>query len=110
MNIQRAVLRVQLHAAAKLELDRVASHYGMTQIEILSRLFEWIVEQSDVVQLEALGILPPELLAPLAKRALSQAAESEISASPAHDAPAHDARGPESRVETVVDQGMTLHV
>jgi hypothetical protein len=87
----RAVLRVQLDSSAKLELDRLTESYGMTQIEVLARLFEWFVRQPEVIQLSALRILSPELLAPLAARALAKASDSRDE-------------------ETMIDQGIPLNI
>jgi hypothetical protein len=74
----RAVLRVQLDSSAKLELDRLTESCGMTQIAVLVRLFEWFVRQPEIIQLSALRILSPELLAPLAEKALQAASDSQV--------------------------------
>lgn len=54
---KRSILRVQLSAEAKLQLDQLCSQRGMTQIAALSRLVSWFVRQEEVIQLTVLGVL-----------------------------------------------------
>jgi hypothetical protein len=47
---QRAIMRIQLDADAKQELDRLCDKRGMTQIAVMSRLVGWFVKQDEVIQ------------------------------------------------------------
>jgi len=76
MNVNRAILRIQLDPAAKQHLDHLAKTRGMTQISIMSRLVEWFVRQNEVIQLAVLGVVSEEFTGPLAKRMLERIAEA----------------------------------
>jgi hypothetical protein len=74
MKAKRSILRIQLDRSAKEGLDRVCDQRGMTQIALMSRLVNWFVRQDEVIQISVLGLLSPELGAPLARRLLEQMA------------------------------------
>ena len=72
MTPKRSIVRIQLDRAAKERLEQLCKHRGMTQIAVMSRLVEWFVEQHEVIQLSALGLIPRELAAPAATMLLEQ--------------------------------------
>lgn len=69
---KRSILRVQLSAEAKQQLDQLCLQRGMTQIAALSRLVSWFVKQEEVIQLTVLGVLSESSASVLAKELLGR--------------------------------------
>ena len=69
---RRAILRIQLDAAAKEDLDDLCEKRGMTQIAVMSRLVGWFVKQDDVIQTAVMASLSDDSLARLAKQLLKR--------------------------------------
>jgi hypothetical protein len=69
---KRSIMRVQLDAAAKDELDRLCSKRGMTQIAAMSRLVGWFVRQDEVIQTAVMSTLSEPAMAQLAKQILKR--------------------------------------
>lgn len=74
MPSQRAIMRIQLDADAKEELDRICDKRGMTQIAVMSRLVGWFVKQDDVIQTAVMASLSEPTLGRLAKQLLKRIA------------------------------------
>ena len=74
MPSQRAIMRIQLDADAKEELDRLCDKRGMTQIAVMSRLVGWFVKQDDVIQTAVMASLSEPTLGRLAKQLLKRIA------------------------------------
>jgi predicted transcriptional regulator len=74
MPSQRAIMRIQLDADAKEELDRLCDKRGMTQIAVMSRLVGWFVKQDDVIQTAVMASLSEPTLGRLAKQILKRIA------------------------------------
>jgi hypothetical protein len=71
---QRAIMRIQLDADAKQELDRLCDKRGMTQIAVMSRLVGWFVRQDDVIQTAVMASLSEPTLGKLARQVLKRMA------------------------------------
>jgi hypothetical protein len=73
MPANRAIMRIQLDASAKNELDKICDKRGMTQIAVMSRLVGWFVKQDDVIQTAVMATLTDGAMAHLAKQILKRA-------------------------------------
>jgi predicted transcriptional regulator len=71
---RRAIMRIQLDAHAKNELDHLCDKRGMTQIAMMSRLVGWFVKQDEVIQTAVMTSLSDAALGRLAKQMLKQMA------------------------------------
>jgi len=71
---RRAIMRIQLDAGAKEELDELCDKRGMTQIAVMSRLVGWFVKQDDVIQTAVMASLSEPAMRQLAKQLLKQLA------------------------------------
>jgi predicted transcriptional regulator len=71
---RRAIMRIQLDANAKNELDQLCEKRGMTQIAMMSRLVGWFVKQDEVIQTAVMTSLSDAALSRLAKQMLKQMA------------------------------------
>jgi hypothetical protein len=71
---KRSIMRVQLDASAKDELDQLCSKRGMTQIAVMSRLVGWFVRQDEVIQTAVMSTLSDPAMAQLAKQMLKRLA------------------------------------
>jgi hypothetical protein len=69
---RRVVMRIQLDASAKDDLDDLCEKRGMTQIAVMSRLVGWFVKQDDVIQAAVMSSLSDESLSKLAKQVLKK--------------------------------------
>ena len=74
MTDRRAIMRIQLDAQAKKELDELCDKRGMTQIAVMSRLVGWFVKQDDVIQTAVMASLSEPAMRRLAKQLLQQLA------------------------------------
>jgi hypothetical protein len=71
---RRAIMRIQLDAQAKEELDDLCDKRGMTQIAVMSRLVGWFVKQDAIVQTAVMSSLSDPELSRLAKQMLKRIA------------------------------------
>jgi len=69
---KRSIMRIQLDASAKDELDKICSKRGMTQIAVMSRLVGWFIRQDDVIQTAVMATLSDQALAQLANQLLKR--------------------------------------
>jgi hypothetical protein len=74
MASNRSIMRIQLDASAKAELDKICDKRGMTQIAVMSRLVGWFVKQDEVIQTSVMATLSDGAMAQLAKQLLKRAA------------------------------------
>jgi len=74
MAAKRAIMRIQLDASAKNELDRLCEKRGMTQIAVMSRLVGWFIRQDDLIQTAVMDTLSDAAMAKLAKQLLKRLA------------------------------------
>ena len=59
---QRAVIRLELEAISKKQIDDVCEKRGMTQIAVLSRMVKWFYGQDELLQAAVLGLLSEDML------------------------------------------------
>jgi hypothetical protein len=71
---KRSIMRIQIDASAKDELDGICSKRGMTQIAMMSRLVDWFIRQDDIIQSAVLSTLSDQALANLSKQLLKKMA------------------------------------
>jgi hypothetical protein len=69
---RRSIMRIQLDAGAKDDLDKICAKRGMTQIAVMSRLVGWFVRQDDVIQTGVMASLSEPAMAQLAKQMLKR--------------------------------------
>ncbi len=79
MSGKRSIMRIQLDASAKSELDKICEKRGMTQIAVMSRLVGWFVRQDDIIQTAVMSSVSDAALAPLAKQLLKRLASERAS-------------------------------
>lgn len=72
MAAKRAIMRIQLDASAKSELEKFCERRGMTQIAVMSRLVGWFVRQDDLIQTAVMGSLSDGTIAKLARQMLKK--------------------------------------
>ena len=71
---KKAIMRIQLGASAKAELERFCDRRGMTQVSVVSRLVAWFVDQDEVVQTAVMSSLSESSMAKLAREMLKKLA------------------------------------
>ncbi|MGD0541089.1 MAG: hypothetical protein ABSB33_06205 [Tepidisphaeraceae bacterium] len=69
---KRSIMRIQLDAGAKEELDKICSNRGMTQIAVMSRLVGWFIRQDNVIQTAVMATLSDQAMAQLANQLLKR--------------------------------------
>jgi len=55
---ERQIIRGFVRPSAKAAIEQVSLRYGMTQSEMLSRVYEWFAHQEEGVQAHVLDLLP----------------------------------------------------
>lgn len=73
----RDIIKIAISPDAKVAIDDVCDRYGMSQIEMASRLYMWFADQDEVVQAAILAILPKEVEVEVAKMVLERVAEGK---------------------------------
>lgn len=74
---KQAIVRLQLDAAAKQQLDQFCDKRGMTKIAVLARLLKWFTKQDQLVQASILNHLRAENLRELAEISLRRTGKSK---------------------------------
>ena len=74
MSGKRSIMRIQVDADAKTELDRLCEKRGMTQIAVMSRLVGWFVQQDETIQTAVMATLSEGAMSQLAKQMLKRLA------------------------------------
>jgi hypothetical protein len=77
MAARRAIMRIQLDASAKGELEKFCDKRGMTQIAVMSRLVGWFVRQDELIQTAVMGSLTEMSVAKLARQMLKRLSSSK---------------------------------
>jgi len=57
----RKILRVDLSSETRLMFESAPEVWGMTQVAVTSKLFEWFFDQNDIIQASILGFYPNEV-------------------------------------------------
>jgi len=73
----RDIIKIAISPDSKQAIDDVCDRYGMSQIEMASRLYMWFADQDEVLQAAVLGILPKEVEVAVAKMVLERVAEGQ---------------------------------
>lgn len=68
----RLIVRIDVSPKAKLGLAVAADRAGLSQVVAVDRLFKWLADQPEGVQLAALGQYPPELAPHVARLVLDR--------------------------------------
>jgi|GEM_PF-3173535 len=55
---ERNIIRIAIKPSAKEAIEKICGRFGMTQQEVASRLYEWLAEQPEAIQVIALKIAP----------------------------------------------------
>jgi hypothetical protein len=69
---RRAIMRIQVDAGSKEELDEFCDKRGMTQIAVISRLVGWFIKQDEVIKTAVMASLSDDALSRLAKQMLKR--------------------------------------
>jgi hypothetical protein len=72
----RHIIKIAITPGAKDSVDRTCERYGMTQIELASRVYDWFAQQDEGVQAAILGILPSSLAPDIARMVMKQVSSS----------------------------------
>jgi hypothetical protein len=82
--MDREIIKIAVSPEAKQAIERVCARYGMTQIELASRLYTWLAGADEVTQAAVLGILPDTVASDIARLILQRmATEPRQDVSPA---------------------------
>src|SRR5690606_12103764 len=76
----RDIIKIAVTPQAKAAIEAAGLRYGMSQIELASRMYAWFAEQDEVVQAAILDLLPRELAPDVARLALRRLASHEHTA------------------------------
>ncbi|MFA7238239.1 MAG: hypothetical protein WC058_15370 [Phycisphaeraceae bacterium] len=71
----RDIIKIAVEPSAKQAIDEACRRYGMTQIEMASRIYRWFAEQEETIQASILEILPGSLAVDVARLALERIAQ-----------------------------------
>jgi hypothetical protein len=71
----RIIMRIELGSGAKRRFENTPDAFGMTQLAVTNKLFEWFLDQNEELQASILGLYPagiaPDITATLLKRIIS---------------------------------------
>ncbi|MFI5378790.1 MAG: hypothetical protein ACHRHE_05810 [Tepidisphaerales bacterium] len=73
----RIIVRIELTSPAKKALETLTDKHGMTQVAMLSRLVEWLANQSPTIQGSVLAQYSAETQAETAKLIVKQMASGK---------------------------------
>lgn len=88
----RDIIKIAVEPTAKQAIDEACQRYGMTQIEMASRIYRWFAKQDEAVQASILEILPGSLAVDVARLALERltgATPPQAKAAKKADSPVH---------------------
>ncbi len=81
----REIIKIAVTPQAKLRIEQTSERYGMSQIAMASRVYEWFAQQDEVIQATVLNLLPDAVAPEVAQLILNQLAGK------AHERPARKA-------------------
>jgi hypothetical protein len=71
----RIIMRIELGSGAKRRFENAPDAFGMTQLAVTNKLFEWFLDQNEELQASILGLYPagigPDITTTLLKRIIS---------------------------------------
>jgi hypothetical protein len=71
---ERQIIKIAVTNDAKDAIEQVADRYGMSQIEMASRLYRWFAEQNEEIQATILDLLPRSVAPDVARLVLKKMA------------------------------------
>lgn len=71
----RDIIKIAVEPAAKRSIDLAAQRYGMSQIELASRVYQWFSQQDESVQAAILDLLPRGIRSDVARLLLERMAK-----------------------------------
>ncbi len=83
---QREIIKIAVEPDAKQAIDAACQRYGMSQIELASRMYRWFARQDETVQASILDLLPSALAPDVAKLVLQRLAAEADEPQPARRA------------------------
>ena len=57
----RVIMRIEVTPEAAKRLEETTDWFGMTHVNVHTRLIEWLADQPEIVQLTILGLCPESL-------------------------------------------------
>lgn len=76
----RDIIKIAVEPDAKRSIDLAAQRYGMSQIELASRVYQWFAYQDEAVQVSILDLLPRGIRSDVARLLLERMADETPSA------------------------------
>ncbi len=73
----REIIKIAVEPEAKRSIDLAAQRYGMSQIELASRVYQWFATQDETVQVAILDLLPRGIRSDVAKMLLERIAAED---------------------------------
>ncbi|MBI1368962.1 MAG: hypothetical protein GC162_09950 [Planctomycetes bacterium] len=71
---EREIIKIAVSPKAKAAIESMCQRYGMSQVELASRLYLWLSEQDELIQTAVLGILPESVAPDIAAMVLRKLA------------------------------------
>lgn len=94
---QRQIIKIAVSPAAKQAIESVCDRYGMSQIEMASRLYTWFADQDEPTQAAVLDLLPKKLAPDIAHLVLEQLAARRPRAAKQAKAPTASSKAKQAR-------------
>ena len=69
---EREIIKIAVTPESKKVIDRLSQRYGMSQIELASRLYNWFGRQDEVLQAAILDLLPDSMAPDIVRLALER--------------------------------------
>lgn len=79
---EREIIRVAITPQAKAAIDALSQRFGMSQIELASRIYNWFGTQDEVLQAAVLKLLPESMEPDILRLALQRLASDAAPATP----------------------------
>ncbi len=90
--VGRDIIKIAVEHSAKQSIDEACRRYGMSQIELASRVYRWFAEQDETIQAAILDILPEDVAPDIARLLLERLAEESSEDQPSSDHAASKAK------------------
>ena len=74
---ERQIIKIAVTHEAKDAIEQVSDRYGMSQIELASRLYRWFGDQPEEIQATILDLLPHSVAPDVAKLVLQKLASQK---------------------------------
>ena len=74
---ERQIIKIAVTHEAKDAIEQVADRYGMSQIELASRLYRWFGDQDEAIQATILDLFPGSVAPDVARLVLKKMASQK---------------------------------